>query len=106
MKASRMVLFVAADDGEVVGYALGEIEKRDPFYEEGFFGVLEEIMIDENHQSKGTGKKLIEEVFNWFRKNNIKYAELEVDRQNQKAYKIWQKQGFEINTYRMSKKLF
>ena len=105
MKSSRIILFVADDGGEVVGYALGEIEKRDPFYEEEFFGILDEIIVDESHQSKGTGKKLLEEIFNWFRKNNIKYAELEVDRRNGKAHNIWEKQGFEVNTYKMSKKL-
>lgn len=55
MRAPAVVVFVARDDGRVVGYGRA--------LSDGVFAWLENIVVDGEYRGRGIGRRLIEEIF-------------------------------------------
>src|SRR6476646_932706 len=53
-------VFVAEDDGEVIGYTYAGVEGRDYMSLRGPAGVLYDIVVDPAHRSAGIGQQLLE----------------------------------------------
>jgi N-acetylglutamate synthase-like GNAT family acetyltransferase len=58
--ANDHILFVADDDGEVVGYALATIARL--FYTNGDAAQLQELVVDENSRARGIGSQLVSAI--------------------------------------------
>lgn len=59
-QADDHILFVADDDGVVVGYALATIARL--FYTNGDSAQLQELVVDENSRGRGVGSLLVGEI--------------------------------------------
>ena len=56
--------FVAEENGEVAGFMIGKIS--------GNRGTLKLIAVNQAYRGKGVGNSLMENIFNYFKENNIK----------------------------------
>lgn len=59
-QADDHILFVAEDDGAVVGYALATIARL--FYTNGDSAQLQELVVDEGSRGRGIGSLLVAEI--------------------------------------------
>ena len=75
------------------------VSKRYDFYYSGKIGIIEELIIDEKHRSKGIGKKLVEFIENLLIKNNCKAIELSSNLHRTRAHNFWKKMGYEQSAY-------
>lgn len=90
------VILVAEDERMLVGFiqfgtvTIESVEATNQDIE------LNKIYIDVNHQGKGIGKKLIDEMFSHSRLEDIKNVYLDVFDKNEKAVSLYKKYGFKI----------
>lgn len=105
-KDENIRILVAECDGELVGYAVGEI------YEEGLtndngtgrMGLFDELYLDEKARGQGMGQKLLDEIIDWFRENDISRIKLHAYSWNKKAIDMYKRNGF--NEYAVSYEKF
>jgi len=90
--ASNSLLLVAQDDGRIVGFLSAErgFAKRIKHSAYVVVGVLKD------YQGKGVGTKLLQELIDWAKSNNITRLELTVMVNNESAINLYKKMGFKI----------
>lgn len=103
-KPSIATFFVAEENGNLVGYILGNINKRSGrvFDKIGF---IEDWFVKEEHRRKKVGEKLWKELIAWFRRKKCNGLELQAFTNNQNAIEIYHKFGFINKTLTLMKKL-
>ena len=84
--------FVALEDTNPVGY-IGVMDTIDDYNIIG-------IAVDKNYQNKGIGGKLLQEIINTAKKNNVLSISLEVDEFNEKAINFYKNKGFVVTNIR------
>lgn len=57
-------------------------------------GHLVSNFVEDDYRGLGIGTRLLEYRMDWFRKNNVKHAEMSVDARNADALRLWQSKGF------------
>ena len=88
-------ILVYENDGKISGYCQLSLSYSN---EAGGLNVfIEELMIDKNERQKGIGTEFLEYVFKLY--NNAKRFRLEVTRENEAAYSLYRKMGFETLDY-------
>ena len=75
--------------------------KYPPIYLFENFGYIEDIVVSSNYRRKGVGQILLEEAFKWFRSRKLKRVELNVAKENKKAYSFYLKNGFKDYKHRL-----
>ena len=85
---------MAEEDGKVVGYVEGIIEKRSSKLKNRKVGILESLYIRPGYRGKGLGEVLSKKLLKWFKSKGINSFELTVHHANAKAYKLYKKLGF------------
>ena len=99
------VLFVAEENGRIIGYIAGSIEDRAPIYKVEKRGdILMAFVLDE-HRDQGIGRELTERIIKWFKEKGIEYVELSVDYRNELGYHVWKSLGFENFRVRMIRRI-
>ncbi len=94
VRSKNKSAFVAEEDGKIVGYILGEIQKRPPVFKITHQAFITDMAVTKNLRNKGIGTKLMK-VFNvWAKDRGMKYIELNVAVENQLGINFWEKQGF------------
>ncbi len=89
---ARIVL--AETDDKAVGYFIGSIEKPKPYASPKRIGRISGAFIQEGYRNSGIGRKMFEELMEWFREKGIKHIELYVDSRNNSGLKTWKRFGF------------
>ena len=59
-------------------------------------GILEDVFVIPNWRERGLGQYLVKEALNYAKDNNMVEVELEVDKENKAAVKIYKKMGFDV----------
>lgn len=67
-------------------------------------GFISDLVVTETERRKGIGKLLIDYAERYFCENGCNYTQLEVFAPNQKAFEMYNKLGFKVNCYYLSKK--
>jgi len=98
-------VFVAEDNGTIVGYLAGKIEKRPPVFEVGERGWIDSAYVLEEHRGQGIGRELAEKMLRWFEERGIRYVELSVDSRNELGCSVWRSLGFETWQFVMKKRI-
>lgn len=88
----RSVFLVAEKAGEFLGY-LGLVS--DDFERRRHIGRIV-IGVSEKSRGQGIGTKLFESIFKWVEGKSFKRIELTVIKDNESAYHLYQKMGFEL----------
>lgn len=97
--SSMKQLLVAENDGEIVGYALGEISSRPPVFKIRNIGAINEMLVAEKFRKSEVAKQLLTELLDWIKSKKSKYQkldyiELSVHTENIIGQKAWAKYGF------------
>jgi len=89
------VVLIAKNEGNVVGYIMGEISERPPVYEKKIIGNIWDIYVSEESRGKKVGKGLYDMIEAWFKVRNVKRIELNVATSNPQALEFWKNMGFD-----------
>ncbi len=91
-------VFVADDDGQVMGYVMGVIVDLLPeMFAEERAGFLADIFVLPEYRDKGIGKALVNALKAWFRARDIYHFEWYVASKNRAGIAFWRSvQGEEV----------
>ncbi len=98
-------LFVADEDGGLVGYVLGLILENPAIVANPRFGYVSDLAVAAASRSRGIGSRLLEEAHAWFRKRGVKVAEVQVSALNARAAAFWKRHGYAPFVERLQKGL-
>lgn len=83
-------VFVAEENGEIVGYVMGVIVDMLPeVFEAERSGFLADIFVSPDYRKAGTGRALVEALKAWFRGRNIHHFEWYVASSNKDGIAFW-----------------
>lgn len=98
-------IFVADDNGDVVGYAYAAIEGYDYMALRGPAGVLHDVIVDAEHRRRGLGRLLIEATLAFFRSRDVPRVVLSTAVQNEAAQALFTSMGFRRTMIEMTREL-
>ena len=89
-------VYVAARDGDVVGYATVQLHETRPYpvVRPRRFAVIDEIAVAESAQRQGIGRLLIDAAVGWARERGASAIELNVFEFNEAALAFYEDVGF------------
>lgn len=93
-------IFVIEDNNKVIGYASIELKNK---ISKTIW--INEIMVDTNHQNKGRGTLLINEIYKFAKENDAKRIELNCWSFNKEALEFYNKLGFKEQRIIFEKKV-
>ena len=89
-------LFInAVDNEEIIGYAVGEIEKRGKVVTPKKAGHVLNIAVQSQYQGMGVGTMLLDEIENRFLSKGADIVYLEVRESNMRAQQVYKHRGYE-----------
>jgi len=89
------LFIIAIDDEEIIGYAVGEVEKRGKRDTPRKAGHVMNIAVRSQYQGMGVGTMLLDEVENRFLNKGADIAYLEVRESNMRAQQVYRHRGYE-----------
>lgn len=105
MKDPDHEIIIACNENKVIGFLSVVTEKYTDDLMSAPFSTIEYIEVDPNFQSLGIGQILLEEAEKIAHSKGHKYIELSVWETNEKAIKLYERNGFCAIERRMAKKL-
>jgi ribosomal protein S18 acetylase RimI-like enzyme len=88
-------VFVAHDDGKVVGFVMATGASRAPCYARQKVGLILDLAVTKGCRRKGAGEKLCNRALRWLSEKGFPSAEVRVATANPLAARFWEKMGFE-----------
>lgn len=88
---NRLVLVAELDD-EVIGMATLQVVISTA--EGGYVGLVEDVVVDHDHHSKGVGRALMTTLMKWARKRGLSRLQLLADTANTRALQFYAAQGW------------
>jgi len=93
MRGRAPELFLVAEaGGEVIGYTVGEVERRDG----ARIGHVMNIAVDEAHRHMGVAGRLLDELERRFVERRAEASFLEVRASNEAAQSLYRKRGYAV----------
>ncbi|USH04282.1 GNAT family N-acetyltransferase [Grimontia kaedaensis] len=94
---------VAESEGKIIGYTMARLDKNEtvPFLANTLICRLNTIVVDQNIQTKGVGRALIDACKKWAEQNGAVEVRLEVMSFNEKAVGFYEHIGFEKLSHTM-----
>ncbi len=89
------MFIVATENDEIVGYCVGEIENMVKLEAPIQIGHVLNVAVSHNHQHKGIGSLLLDEIESRFEDEEAEMAYLEVRESNEKAQTVYKKRGYQ-----------
>jgi ribosomal protein S18 acetylase RimI-like enzyme len=92
---SRIRTAVVAElNGEIVGFLIGEIQKRPPVFVSLRQAYVDSIGVLERYRSQGIGSMMLEAFTEWSKERGMPYIMLFVAVENDAARHLYEKHGF------------
>lgn len=91
---NRELFLVAVNNGEIIGYSVGEIEKMSKMGNPIKTGHVLNIAVIDDFQGKGVGTMLLDEMEKRFREKGANIAFLEVRESNERAQQLYRHRGY------------
>jgi GNAT superfamily N-acetyltransferase len=88
-------VFVAEEDGRIVGVAVGSIRVQDAFFETRRYGYVSDLMVVSDARRRGVGRTLWTRVALWFRSLGVAVVRLHVATRSPEARAFWKSAGAE-----------
>ena len=98
-------IFIAIIDEKIVGMILAQYFKPLPISLYKKKGYISNLFIKKEFRKKGIGKKLVETVIDWLKRNKTEHVTLEIHKDNKSALELYHKMGFNDYTVKLSKKI-
>lgn len=92
---SGEMFLVAVENGEVIGYTVGEVKKMVRRGDTTIVGHILNIAVTKDHQGRGIGTMLMDEVELRLRESGADVAYLEVRETNTGAQAVYRKRGYQ-----------
>jgi GNAT superfamily N-acetyltransferase len=87
-------VFVAEENGEIVGYVLAMIIDLAPeMFTQEYSGFLADIFVEERFRQQGIGRQLVNAVQQWFAECGVSYFEWYVASKNPTGMAFWHSMG-------------
>ena len=101
------IFIVLEIENKIIGflYAYEETKGGLPFHKKRKYIVIDNIVVDEEYQNKGYGKKLLDYIIKYTKDEKYSDIELYVYCFNKKAIKLYEEYGFKNLTQNMILKL-
>lgn len=94
IQSENGVVFVAEENGQIVGYSLGLIKDEIPIFQMKRYGYISDLYVEREFRGKGVASKLKDEMFSWFKNKGIEYASVGFYADNPMAHEVYKKWGF------------
>jgi len=94
MANCNVQILLAEADGEIIGYAQGEVTCRND-YAPRTVGQISLVFVLKHFRRKGVGTRLMEELCKFFNANKAEYLTVRYIIGNKEAGEFWRKLGFE-----------
>src|SRR6476646_4876661 len=98
-------VFVAEDDGEVIGYTYSGLEGRDYMSLRGPAGVLYDIVVDPEHRRSGVGRALLDATVASLKTRGAPMVVLSTAERNEPAQRLFAGAGFRRTMIEMTREL-
>lgn len=91
-----LLILIAEEAGQALGYALGRIYEEDPCADNGTgrVGLFDELYLDAKARGHGLGQKLLDETMRWFESKGISRVKLHAYAWNETAKALYERNGF------------
>jgi ribosomal protein S18 acetylase RimI-like enzyme len=100
-----IVVLVAQQDGEVVGYSYAGLEGRDYMSLRGPAGVLYDVVVDPGSRNHGVGRMLVEAALRFLKHHGATQVVLSTATQNEAAQHLFERVGFRPTMIEMTTEL-
>lgn len=95
LSLSGELFLVALDDGELIGYTVGELNKMGTVADPKIVGHVLNVAVTEEHQGGGVGTLLMDELELRLQGKGAEVAYLEVRESNVGAQAMYRKRGYQ-----------
>jgi ribosomal protein S18 acetylase RimI-like enzyme len=94
LEDSNVVMLVADEGGDVVGYAYATVEGYDYMALRGPAGVIQDIVVDSAMRRRGVGRSLLEATMSALASRNVPRIVLSTAARNDAAQQLFASAGF------------
>ena len=94
INAKSKKLLVVEIDNKIIGFGSAQINSSNAIFKIKEHGYIVEVYVDKKFRRRGVAGEILKVFYKWFRKNNIKYIELNVLYHNELGRNAWTKYGF------------
>jgi ribosomal protein S18 acetylase RimI-like enzyme len=105
LKDNDVVIYVAEQDGEVVGYVYAGIEPISWKELRDECGFIHDVVVDERGRRSGMATALIDKAIEWLRERGMPRVMLWTAEKNNGAQQLFSKLGFRRTMIEMTKEL-
>ena len=98
-------VFVADDDGKIIGYAYAALEPLSWKELRGPAGFVHDLAVDESSRRKGVGTQLMKAAMDWLRDHGAPRVILGTAALNQAAHALFHRLGFRDTMIEMTREL-
>ena len=95
LSLSSELFLVVLDDGEFIGYTVGELNKMGTVADPKIVGHVLNVAVTEEHQGGGVGTLLMDELELRLQRKGAEVAYLEVRKSNAGAQAMYRKRGYQ-----------
>ena len=99
------VTFVADVDGELIGYATGDLTATPPVFARGDEVNVEDVYVAPTHRREGVATALLDAVAEWARGRDADHLTLSVNAGNDDALAFYEREGFTVKRHKMVRPL-
>jgi ribosomal protein S18 acetylase RimI-like enzyme len=100
-----IVVLVAEDGGEVLGYTFAGVEGYDSMSLRGPAGVLHDIVVDPAHRGRGVGRALLDATLAELKTRGAPRVVLSTAERNEPAQRLFARAGFRRTMIEMTREL-
>lgn len=102
---ANIVVLVAEERGEVLGYTYAGVEGRDYMSLRGPAGVLYDIVVDPAHRERGVGRLLLDATLRALGAKRAPQVVLSTAERNEPAQRLFERAGFRRTMIEMTREL-
>ena len=100
-----IIILVAEQDGEVVGYTYAGVEGTDYMLLRGPAGVLHDVVVDPAHRGRGFGRMLVDATLEALKARGATQIVLSTAERNPSAQRLFERAGFRRTMIEMTEEL-
>ena len=89
----RTAFFVAEEQGRILGYLHAQFDTNDPIYDPQKYGVIVDLVVNEDRRREGIGTRLLEYCKEWFVSQGLSEYRVSVPVQQPDAKRFFERRG-------------
>ena len=105
LEGPDVVLLVAEENGDILGYAYGALEGYDYMSLRGPAGLLHDIVVDPGQRRRGIGRRLLEATLEHMKSRGAPRVVLSTAERNEPAQRLFATLGFRRTMIEMTREL-